>query len=157
MIPQTRVEIPGAGRFALRRNKNGIPFVTREEEQAAFMPSFKVGDTVWTKRLTWNKVRSPKGEYWEGHSVMLRVQKAGTGHICTACVMGIPKGVLHAVEQFLRSQTHYCLHCVTAERPDDCHAVAEPVHPDPYAGMRCPVCKVAEWSCRSGGVRCPIL
>jgi len=85
------------------------------------MADFKIGQTVYSKKLEWSQVSGTSVKerygYFHGYissSTTLTIRKARFSYICDDCGKTIAKGELHGSAFY----GHYCLNCVTAESPE---------------------------------------
>lgn len=87
--------------------------------------SFTEGQQAYTRRLYWNTisgvtVQQHMGEdrAWVGMPCVARIVKTRLVHRCRCCGSLIGKGELHGADEYPRFTDHYCLGCLTADRPE---------------------------------------
>ena len=81
---------------------------------------FTLGDTVWSRQLSWaetwgSEIRERYGvsRGYIGFPTQLVIRRARRRYRCHDCGRGIEKGELHGSAFY----AHYCLDCVTHQRP----------------------------------------
>lgn len=88
-----------------------------------------LGTLVWSRRLHWSRYtgHDVKGTVWQGTSESLVIKRARSQYKCLGCGRRIPAGVSHAAgDNYYSFGDHYCLGCVTTDRPATVRQVDPP-------------------------------